>query len=117
MPFRSSIAVLISCVSVQTAVAHHSGAAYETRLVMIEGTVAALSWKNPHISMTIEVESPEGVPRLQEVEVMSASQARGLGLRREAISPGVRVVVRARPNRRGAGRRRSASPSRRATAP
>jgi len=81
--------------------AHHSGAAYDNaRLVTIEGTVGALSWKNPHISMTVETQGPDGAPLLREIEVMSVSQARGLGVRREAISPGQRVVVRAFPNRR-----------------
>ena len=89
-----------------TAAAHHSGAAYDmTRLVTIEGTVTALSWKNPHIYMTVETKDPDGALRLQEIEVMSVSQARGLGLRREAISPGAHVVVRASPNRRGSGDR------------
>jgi Family of unknown function (DUF6152) len=87
------------------ALAHHSGAAYDmTRQVTIEGTVAALSWSNPHIMMMLETKNPDGSPFLQEIEVMSVAQARGLGLRREAISPGARVVVSASPSRRGSGR-------------
>jgi len=86
------------------AFAHHSGAAFDmTRLVTIEGTVAALSWTNPHIIMTVRTNGPDGAPLLQKIEVMSVAQARGLGLRREAISPGARVVVRAAANRRGSG--------------
>jgi len=98
MPFRTSIAALSTCLcGPVTVVAHHSGAAYDmTRLVTIEGKVAALSWKNPHISMTVETEGPDGAPRPQEIEVMAVSQAGGLGLRREAISPGARVVARAK---------------------
>ena len=84
------------------ALAHHSSAAYDmTRQVTIEGTVAALSWSNPHIMMMLETKNPDGSPFLQEIEVMSVAQARGLGLRREAISPGARVVVSASPSRRG----------------
>jgi hypothetical protein len=75
-----------------------------TRQVTIEGTVTALSWTNPHIIMTVETKGSGAAPLLQEIEVMSLAQARGLGLRREAISPGARVVVRAHPNRRGSGR-------------
>jgi hypothetical protein len=98
--------LLVAC-AVLTAVAspafaHHSAAAYDmTRVVSIEGTVAALSWKNPHVSMTLETQGPDGAPLLQEIEVMSVAQARGLGLRREAISPGQHLVVRAAPSRRG----------------
>ena len=88
------------------ALAHHSGAAYDrARLITIEGTVTALSWKNPHISLTLETKGADGALLLQEIEVMSVAQARGLGLRREAISPGARVVVLAAPNRRGSGHR------------
>jgi hypothetical protein len=87
------------------ALAHHSGAAYDmTRQVTVEGTVAALSWSNPHIMMMLETKNPDGSPFLQEIEVMSVAQARGLGLRREAISPGARVVVSASPSRRGSGK-------------
>jgi hypothetical protein len=74
------------------------------RQVTFEGTVTALSWTNPHIIMTLETKGPDGVPFSQEIEVMSVAQARGLGLRREAISPGAHVVVRANPNRGGRGR-------------
>jgi hypothetical protein len=88
-----------------SAFAHHSGAAYDmTRQVTIEGTVATLSWSNPHIMMTLQTKGPDGSPLVQEIEVMSVAQARGLGLRREAISPGARVVVLASPSRRGSGR-------------
>ena len=87
------------------AFAHHSGTAYDmTRQVTVEGTVTALSWSNPHVLITLETEGPGGARLLQEIEAMSVSQARGLGLRREAISPGARVAVRAAPNRRGSGR-------------
>jgi hypothetical protein len=86
--------------------AHHSGSAYDmTRPLTIEGTVKALSWTNPHVFMTIETHDRDGTPLLQEIEAMSVSQARGLGLRREAISPGQRVTVRAYPNRRGTTQR------------
>jgi len=103
------MALLITCAAgvleSRTAFAHHSGVAYDrSRQLTIEGTVASLSWTNPHIFMTIETKGPDGAPLLQEVEVMSVAQARGLGLRREAIGPGAHVVVRASPNRRGSGR-------------
>jgi hypothetical protein len=88
------------------ALAHHGGSAYDmTRLVTIEGTVVELAWKNPHIALTVETDGSDGAPILQEIEVMSVSQARGLGLSREAIGPGAHVVVRAAPGRGGPGAR------------
>jgi hypothetical protein len=97
---------LVAALVAAPAFAHHSGAAYDmARVITIEGTVASLAWANPHISMRVETRGPDGAPLLQEIEVMSVSQARGLGLRHEAISPGQRVVVRAIPNRRGSAER------------
>jgi hypothetical protein len=55
--------------------------------------------------MTVETQGSDGAKHMQEIEVMSVAQARGLGLRPAAISPGQQVVVRANPNRRGLGER------------
>jgi hypothetical protein len=100
---RQLLACAATLLAAAPTLAHHSGAAYDmSRLVTINGTVTALSWKNPHILLTVEAEDADGASRLQEIEVMSVGQARGLGLRRERISPGARVVVRAFPSRSAA---------------
>jgi hypothetical protein len=86
--------------------AHHSRAPYDmTTEIVIEGTVADLEWTNPHVSMTVQTENADGAPILQAIEVMSVSEARAMGLSREAIAPGSHVVVRAHPGRRGPGAR------------
>ena len=101
----AGIACAAALATSNTALAHHGASAYDwTQEVTIEGMVTTLSWTNPHIIMTLETKGPDGVPLSQEIEAMSVAQARGLGLRREAISPGAHVVVRANPNRRGRGR-------------
>ena len=82
--------------------AHHSRANYDmTKEIVVEGTVAELAWKNPHISMTLETRSPGGEQSRLEIELSSVSEALALGLKREAIEPGARVVVRAHPGRPG----------------
>ncbi|HVS24432.1 MAG TPA: DUF6152 family protein [Gammaproteobacteria bacterium] len=82
--------------------AHHSRALYDmTTEVVFDGTVAKLEWRNPHISMTVETKGADGTQTLHEIEVMSVSEARALGLRREAITEGSHVVVRAHPGRSG----------------
>ncbi len=82
--------------------AHHSRALYDmTTDVVFDGTVTKLEWTNPHISMTVATEGADGAPVLHEIEVMSVSEARALGLRREAITEGSHVVVRAHPGRGG----------------
>ena len=83
------------------ALAHHSRAAYDmTQEIVLEGTVADLQWKNPHIFMTIAAERSGSAPSSVEVEVTSISEAHALGLPKEALAPGSRVVVRAHPGRR-----------------
>jgi hypothetical protein len=84
--------------------AHHSRANYDMqREVVLEGTVAALAWTNPHISMTLETEGADGEKSRLEIELLSVSEAAALGLKKEAIEPGSHVVVRAHPGRRGPG--------------
>ena len=88
------------------AAAHHSRALYDmTKEVVFDGTVTKLEWMNPHISMTVQTKGADGAPLLQEIEVMSVSEARNLGLDKDAIAPGTHVVVRAHPGRNGAGSR------------
>jgi hypothetical protein len=87
------------------AFAHHSQAPYDmTRDVFIEGTVAEVAWKNPHVYMTLEVAGADGASQLQDVELVSVPALRSLGLTPEAIPVGAAVVVRAHPNRGGPGR-------------
>jgi hypothetical protein len=88
--------------AVNVADAHHSRALYDmTTEVVFDGTVTKLEWRNPHISMTVATQGVDGAPLLHEVEVMSVSEARALGLRQEAIAEGSHVVVRAHPGRGG----------------
>jgi hypothetical protein len=101
--FRQLMFVAYALVPV-AALAHHSRANYDmTKEIVVEGTVAALAWTNPHISMTLETQSPGGEQSRQEIELSSVSEALALGLKKEAIEPGARVVVRAHPGRSGPG--------------
>jgi hypothetical protein len=85
-----------------SAAAHHSRALYDmTTEVVIDGTVAELEWRNPHILMTVATTGVNGAPVRREIEVMSVSEARALGLSKELIATGSHVVVRAHPGRGG----------------
>jgi hypothetical protein len=84
--------------------AHHSRAAFDTtREVMLEGVVTKVLWANPHVYFTIETQGADGNRLMQEVEVGPLSTLQPLGLTRQALVEGERVIVRANPNRRGAG--------------
>jgi hypothetical protein len=85
--------------------AHHSPAAFDTAAeVILEGTVAEFSWKNPHVYLTIETVGADGSYIMQEIEGGPASNLLTAGVSATALSVGERVRVRANPNRRGAGR-------------
>jgi hypothetical protein len=87
------------------AFAHHSQASYDTsREVLIEGTVARLDWKNPHMYLIVETQGEDGAPQLVQVEGLAITQALVNGLHEEDLPPGAHVVVRANPNRGGPGK-------------
>ena len=100
--FRVLALVFVVGALSQAAAAHHSRAAYDlTQEIVVEGTIADLAWKNPHIFMTVETASANGERYRLEIEVTSVSEAPVLGLTKEAIAPGTHVQVRAHPGRGG----------------
>lgn len=97
-----ALLLIVSTVAVLAfpALAHHSRAAYDlTQEITLEGTVAELTWKNPHIYVTVETRGEDGNARRIDVEVTSVSEAAALGLPRDALAPGARVAMRAHPGR------------------
>ena len=80
--------------------AHHSQAMFDTtREVLYEGTVVRFDWVNPHMYVTIETKGQDGKALRVEGEGLAITQARADGLKRDALRPGMRVVMRANPNR------------------
>ena len=103
---KTSTACVCVLFVAEAAEAHHSRALYDmTTEVVFDGTVTKLEWRNPHISLTVETQGADGARTLHEIEVMSVSEAKALGLRREAIAEGSHVVVRAHPGRSGSNAR------------
>jgi hypothetical protein len=93
---------VVGAFSAADAEAHHSRALYDTtKEVVIEGTVTELQWSNPHVSMTVETKDADGATVRRDIEVMSVSEARALGLRQNAIAVGSHVAVNAHPGRAG----------------
>jgi hypothetical protein len=83
---------------------HHSPSAYDVRSeVIVEGTLAKIDWANPHVYLTVATPGPDGRRVLQQVESVSIASAQATGLKREFLTIGTPVVVRAHPNRRGSG--------------
>ena len=99
-----SVAIGLAAALPLAALGHHSRAAFDMTVeVLLEGTVADVTWANPHTYFKLETRDVAGRPMLQEVEVGPLSTLQPLGLTRAAVGPGDRVTVRANPNRRGPG--------------
>ena len=87
------------------AFAHHSQSMFDTtKEILIEGTIARFDWKNPHMYLIVETKGPKGEKVLVEGEGLAITQALVDGLRREALTPGMPVVMRANPNKDGPGK-------------
>lgn len=85
--------------------AHHSQAMFDqSQEILIEGTVARFDWVNPHMYLIVETVGPDGEPALVEGEGLAITQAVVDGLERDALQPGMPVVMRANPNRGGWGK-------------
>ena len=85
--------------------AHHSQAMFDTnREVLFEGTVVRFDWVNPHMYLYVEAEGPDGETAVIQGEGLAITQALVDGLDRDALQPGMPVIVRANPNRGGWGK-------------
>lgn len=96
------IAIAATTLFAAPARAHHSQAMFDqSREILIEGTVARLDWKNPHIYLIVETEDENGETLLIQGEGLAITQALVDGLDPAALTPGTPIVVRANPNRGG----------------
>ena len=80
---------------------HHSFAVYDfEQLIPFEGVVATLSFKNPHIAMTLTHMRPDGTTEtIDFVEGAPANMAVRGGLTPEMIKPGTKVTAIGSPRR------------------
>jgi hypothetical protein len=91
-----TLACAVSVAAVNAASAHHSAAAFDLSAeVTVEGTIAELEWKNPHIYFTIETTGADGQILLQQVEVQPISSVQSMGLTKETLAPGSTIILRA----------------------
>jgi hypothetical protein len=83
------------------ALAHHSSAAFNTQEeVTVRGTVIEYSYRNPHVYMTLEVETDDGETVEMEVEAGAPSVLNPLGFTRNSLTVGEVVTIAGNPGRR-----------------
>jgi hypothetical protein len=84
------------------AVAHHSGAMFDTsKKVDVSGTVVDFNWSNPHANFKVSVEKPGGGSEVWAVEMNSPNNLVRDGWKRSTLKPGDKVTVTVRPLRDG----------------
>jgi hypothetical protein len=83
------------CALPPTAHSHHSFVGFydSERIVEVEGIVRAVSWRNPHGALTLEVRDASGEPRQWQVETGSISVLRVRGFDRDFVRVGDRVRI------------------------
>jgi hypothetical protein len=89
-------------VSPVTALAHHSGAMFESeKTVTLKGTVKEFEYTNPHSWLWVVVTDDKGQETLWGFEAEGPSTLMRAGVKRNSLQPGDVVTVTARPLRDG----------------
>lgn len=93
------------CASVSTLAAtatmgHHGTTKFDgNTVVTIEGTVVENRWTNPHGTLLLETRNADGSNRVIELEADGPSLLGPMGVTRDSLSTGDRVVMYASPSR------------------
>jgi len=93
---------MVACVPA-IATAHHSTRAFYDREVSaeIEGVVASIFWRNPHVRLTLLVENQQGQQEEWELEGGAINTLSRRGFAEESFRVGDRVRVAGAPSIRG----------------
>jgi len=86
-----------------TSHAHHSTRAFYDRdaTIEIEGTVTAVSWRNPHVGLTIAVRNDRGVEESWALEGGAMNSLQRRGFTADSVAIGAHVRVAGSPSNRG----------------
>lgn len=96
------IVVLVTLIMMGTpSLAHHSAVAFDRgETIIVSGTVTKFVWRNPHLSISINVEK-DGVTELWRIEGGSTADMVNNGFARDSISAGDEITVQINPLRSG----------------
>ena len=101
MKQRYATALIASLVLPVLAMAHHSGAMFEsTKTVTLNGTITEFNWTNPHSSFKVDVET-DGKHEIWAIEMNSPQNLIPTGWKRTSLKAGDKVSAVVRPLRDG----------------
>ncbi len=102
MKQRHTIALFASLTLPVLALAHHSGAMFDsTKAITLDGTVTQFNWVNPHSSIKVDVAGADGKHEIWAIEMNTPQNLVGEGWKRTTIKPGDKVAIVVRPLRDG----------------
>jgi len=81
--------------------AHHSASLFEDFEVAARGTVAEVTWRNPHVLLHWDAKDQNGKVVRWVGEMASVSSIMADGLTRNSLKPGDEIVITYRPARAG----------------
>lgn len=94
----SSILLLLATVPAR---AHHAGTVFDSqKTVMLQGTVRAFQWSNPHCWIRVLVQG-DGVPKEWSIQMGSTTALYRSGWRPSTLQPGAKVTIFVHPVRDG----------------
>lgn len=95
IPLKLALLILVAATPV---LAHHSAAAeYESRLIILKGTVTRVDWMNPHVWIYLDVPDASGVVTKWACEGSSPNGLIHNGWRKGSLKPGDQVTIEAGP--------------------
>jgi hypothetical protein len=99
---RIVLATVAAIAAVSPALGHHSHAMFDhTREVSITGTVAAFSYRNPHVYLYVDVRKADGPAVRWAVEMSNIENMRSRGIVQSTFRPGDVVTVKVNPLKDG----------------
>ena len=97
----STILFVVS--AAQVAFAHHSAVAFDkTKTQAVTGNVTKFIWRNPHLSVTLDVTAADGSTEEWRIEGGSTRDMVANGFDRESLQVGDEVTVLVNPLKSGA---------------
>ncbi len=95
-------ALAIFAMSGMQAYAHHSWAMYDdSRVITVSGTVAGVSFANPHVNVSVQAAVGNGEPDAWSVRMGSIGDMTNRGVNADTIGVGDEIVVTINPLRDG----------------
>ena len=96
---KVGVSILLALLSA-VAVGHHANVEHDTRVVEeLEGQITSMSWRNPHVSMTLSVPGEGGASETWELEAQDVNSLGRRGLHPDLVPVGATVRVAGHPSR------------------